>query len=78
MNEEGKRRNYDYTSTQRAARRAAHLHQVAQANGYDTWYKLETAVINGAVLTVEAPGDVDVPVYSQDDAIYQRLTGAIK
>ena len=52
MNEEGKKRNYDYTSTQRAQRRAQQLHAVAQEQGFDTWYKLETAVINGAIITV--------------------------
>lgn len=52
-----KKKTYDYTSTQRAARRAAHLHAVAQANGFATWYKLETAVVNGAVLHVEVAGD---------------------
>ena len=66
MNEQNKQRNYDYTSTKRAAHRKEQLHAVAQAQGYATWYKLETAVINGAIITVLAD---DVQRMTTDESV---------
>jgi hypothetical protein len=42
----------DATSAQRQAARLAKLDLAAQAAGYATWRKLETAVVNGATVTV--------------------------
>ena len=43
---------HDRTQTRRQARRRQRLDQISQAHGFDTWGKLETAVINGATITV--------------------------
>jgi hypothetical protein len=42
----------DATSATRQAARLAKLDLAAQAAGYATWRKLETAVVNGASVTV--------------------------
>lgn len=47
-----KRHNYDYTSGKRQDKRKRRLDAIAQTVGFDTWSKLETAVINGAIITV--------------------------
>jgi hypothetical protein len=41
---------YDYTSAQRQQRRTQQKNKIAQDNGFDTWAKLETAVLNGAAV----------------------------
>lgn len=45
----------DQTSAARQAARLAKLDQAAQAAGFASWRKLETAVVNGAVVTVTQP-----------------------
>lgn len=45
----------DATTAQRQAARLAKLNLAAQAAGYATWRKLETAVVNGASITVAQP-----------------------
>jgi hypothetical protein len=44
----------DNTRAERQARRRAALDEIARAVGYDTWRKLETAVMNGRVRVVPA------------------------
>ena len=44
-----KNKKYDYTSKTRQQRRRASLNRIANDLGFDTWGKLETALINGAV-----------------------------
>lgn len=48
---------HDRTQARRQARRRQRLNEVAQAQGFDTWAKLETAVINGADITITHPGN---------------------
>ena len=48
---------YDRTQTRRQTRRRQRLNEVAQAQGFDTWAKLETAVINGSAITITHPGN---------------------
>ena len=48
---------HDRTQTRRQARRRQRLDEIAQAQGFDTWGKLETAVINGAGITITHPGN---------------------
>ena len=43
---------HDRTQARRQARRRQRLNEVAQAQGFDTWGKLETAVINGSSIAV--------------------------
>lgn len=38
----------------RQQKRRAKLKAIAQGLGFESWYKLETAVLNGAKLTVES------------------------
>jgi len=45
----------DTTGAQRQAARLARLNEAAQAAGFDTWRKLETAVVNGATVTITQP-----------------------
>ena len=47
----------DRTQTRRQTRRRQRLNEVAQAHGFDTWSKLETAVINGSSITITHPGN---------------------
>lgn len=48
----------DNTRAERTKRRREALDAIAQAIGYDTWRKLETAVLNGAaVVTMVQPPD---------------------
>lgn len=48
-------KRYDKTQTTRQRRRRAALDEVARRLGYQSWARLETAVINGAVtVTVQA------------------------
>ena len=49
---QAKRKSYDYTSGKRQDKRKRRLDAIAQTVGFDTWSKLETAVINGAIITV--------------------------
>lgn len=44
----------DATRNERQRRRQAALDAAAQAAGYATWAKLETAVVNGATVIVTA------------------------
>lgn len=44
----------DNTRAERQARRRAALDKIARAAGYETWRKLETAVMNGRVRVVPA------------------------
>jgi hypothetical protein len=44
----------DNTRAERQARRRAALDEIARAAGYETWRKLETAVMNGRVRVVPA------------------------
>ena len=37
---------HDRTQTRRQARRRQRLNEIAQAHGFDTWAKYETAVLN--------------------------------
>jgi hypothetical protein len=48
---------HDRTQTRRQARRRQRLDEIAQAHGFATWGKLETAVLNGATLTITHPGN---------------------
>jgi hypothetical protein len=48
---------HDRTQTRRQARRRQRLDEIAQAHGFDTWGKLETAVINGSTITITHPGN---------------------
>ena len=50
--EKPKKRWPDRTQTQRTARRREKLNVIARIHGFDTWAKLETAVLNGAGLAV--------------------------
>lgn len=50
--EKPKKRWPDRTQTQRTARRRERLNVIARTHGFDTWAKLETAVLNGAGLAV--------------------------
>ena len=45
----------DATSTERSRKRREALDAIAQAVGYETWRKLETAILNGLARVV--PGD---------------------
>ena len=45
----------DNTSTERSRKRREALDAIAQAVGYETWRKLETAILNGLARVV--PGD---------------------
>lgn len=49
----------DYTRTQRSARRVAGLNAIAVAAGFDSWRKLETAALNGAIkiTKIDEPGN---------------------
>ena len=49
----------DSTSATRQAARLAKLDLAAQAAGFQTWRKLETAVVNGASVTVTQPPPTD-------------------
>ena len=40
------------TNAEKQARRREALHAAARAAGYASWWALETAVVNGAALTV--------------------------
>lgn len=44
--------NYDRTQQRRQARRRQRLDEIAQAHGFDTWGKLETAVLKGTTITI--------------------------
>jgi len=46
---EDKPKKYDYTSKSRQQRRRQSLNELAQALGFDSWGKLETAAINGDI-----------------------------
>ena len=48
---------HDRTQTRRQARRRQRLDEIAQAQGFDTWGKLETAVLNGSAITITHPGN---------------------
>jgi hypothetical protein len=45
----------DGTRNERQRRRQAALDEAAQAAGYETWRRLETAVVNGASIRIDAP-----------------------
>ena len=47
---------HDRTQTRRQARRRQRLDEIAQAQGFDTWGKLETAVLNGSAITITDTG----------------------
>lgn len=47
----------DSTNAQRQAARQAALNEAAQLAGFDTWRKLETAVVNGATVVVKEKGE---------------------
>ena len=47
----------DRTQARRQARRRQRLDEIAQAQGFDTWSKLETAVLNGSTITITNPGN---------------------
>lgn len=48
----------DSTSAERTKRRREALDAISRSVGYDTWRKLETAVLNGAaVVTMVQPPD---------------------
>lgn len=42
----------------RQAKRLSRLNAIAQAAGYDTWRKLETAALGGEVINLNAPEEV--------------------
>lgn len=44
--------NHDRTQQRRQARRRQRLDEIAQAHGFDTWGKLETAILNGTNFTI--------------------------
>jgi hypothetical protein len=48
---------HDRTQARRQARRRQRLNEVAQAHGFDTWGKLETAILNGSAITITHPGN---------------------
>ena len=63
-----KKRWPDRTQTQRTARRREKLNVIARTRGFDTWAKLETAVLNGAILVVvDARNFNETNYFSQDD-----------
>lgn len=43
---------HDRTQQRRQAKRRQRLDEIAQAHGFGTWGKLETAVLNGAIITI--------------------------
>lgn len=58
----------DRTNTARQRRRLAALNCAAAEAGFATWRRLETAVINGARITVEgAPADQETNGAALDD-----------
>ena len=55
----------DSTRNERQQRRTEQLNVAAQVAGFDTWRKLETAVVNGAMLVIiQAEPDE----FTQEDA----------
>jgi len=75
------RKNYDYTSKRRQQRRREALKKAAQAHGFESWSKFETAVINqniemdikmNAVSMIERY-DFDVIVNMMDDDIREKV-----
>jgi len=46
----------DGTRNERQRRRQAALDEAAQAAGFETWSRLETAVINGARIKIDPSG----------------------
>lgn len=49
----------DGTRNERQRRRQAILDDAAQAAGFETWRKLETAVVNGASIRIDAPPEAE-------------------